>query len=113
MRSESTAQPFEAELDRYVESVVLSQAAALGDAAALAAWMEQEAAGWRKSVAIARCWMRKRETRLTKRRARSRHWDLSTGPCRAGMLELDLARANLLEQLAGKVHEARAPKTQH
>jgi hypothetical protein len=34
MRSESTAQPFEAELDRYVESVVLSQAAALGDAAA-------------------------------------------------------------------------------
>ena len=49
MRSESTAQPFEAELDRYVESVVLSQAAALGDAAALAAWMEQEAAGWRKA----------------------------------------------------------------
>jgi hypothetical protein len=48
MRSESTAQPFEAELDRYVESVVLSQAAALGDAAALAAWMDQEAVGWRK-----------------------------------------------------------------
>jgi hypothetical protein len=46
MRKEST----EAELDRYVESVVLSQASALGDSGALAAWMEEEAAGWREII---------------------------------------------------------------
>ena len=108
--SESTAQPFEAELDRYVESVVLSQAAALGDAAALAAWMEQEAAGWRKSVAIARCWMRKPADQAPREIAPLGSYDRAV---QSRMLELDLARANLLEQLAGEVHEARAPKTQH
>jgi hypothetical protein len=105
MRTESTAQSFEAELDRYVETVVLPQAAALGDGDALAAWMKQEAAGWRKSVAITRCWMRKPEA--------SREVARLGSYCRAvqdQMLEGDLARANLLEQLAREVREARPPR---
>jgi hypothetical protein len=103
-------QPFEAELDRYVESVVLSQAAALGDAAALAAWMEQEAAGWRKSVAIACCWMRKPADQAPREIAPLGSYDRAV---QSRMLDLDLASANLLEQLAREVREARPPRTRH
>jgi hypothetical protein len=107
MRNESA----EAELDRYVESVVLSQAAALGEAAPLAAWMEQEAAGWRKSVAIGRCGMRKADADPADQASReiaplgSYHRAVQND-----MLELGLARANLLEQLARELREARPPR---
>jgi hypothetical protein len=47
----------------------------------LALGMEQEAAGWRKSVAIARCWMRKPADQAPREVAR--HWDPMTGPCRS------------------------------
>ena len=114
MRNESAAQPFEAELDRYVESIVLPQAQALGDAAALAAWMEEQAAGWRKSVAITRCWMRKADADPAAQASRevaplgSYHRAVQDQ-----MLEGDQARANLLEQLAVEVREARAARTRH
>ena len=110
MRNESTAQPFEAELDRYVESVVLSQAAALGDAEALAAWMEQKAAGWRKSVAIARCWMRKPAGQVSREIAPLGSYDRAV---QSRMLDLDIARADLLEQPAREVRDAGPPKTRH
>jgi hypothetical protein len=42
-------QAFEAELDWYVENVVLPQARRLGDSATLAAWMEREAVIWRNA----------------------------------------------------------------
>jgi hypothetical protein len=104
MRNESTAQPFEAELDRYVESVVLPQAARLGDSAAPATWMEQEAAGYRKFIAEIRlCWRP--------------NWPAgSLGEHLQGSeagLALKIATANLLEQLAREVREARGPKTRH
>jgi hypothetical protein len=79
MRNESTAQPFEAELDRYVESVVLSYARHFGDSGALAAWMEQQAA-------------------LSRRHAAE---------------PVDIARADLLEKLAGEVRNTRAPHGRH
>jgi hypothetical protein len=116
MRNESTAQPFEAELDRYVESVVLSQAAALGDAAALAAWMEQEAAGWRKTIAISRCWMRNERLKARLTPFWSEYFQRTEAADRVSqnyMLARDLAIADILEQLAREVREARAPKTRH
>jgi hypothetical protein len=36
-----------------------------------------------------------------------------TGPVQIRTLELDLARANLLEKLAREIREARAPHTRH
>jgi hypothetical protein len=110
MRNESAAQPFEAELDRYVESVVLPQAAELGDSGALAAWMEETAAYWRKGVAIARCWMRKPTGPAAREIAPLGSYARAV---QDRMLELDLARADLLEKLASDIREAKAPKTRH
>ena len=104
MRNESAAQPFEAELDRYVESIVLSQARALRDGGALATWMEQEAAGWRETITAWRNDMRQAprgRCEAEGRRAQSR------------MVASALARADLLEQLAVEVREARPPRTRH
>jgi hypothetical protein len=102
MRNESAAQPFEAELDRYVESVVLPRATELGDGGALAAWMMETAAEWRKGVAIARCWMRKADAGLADQ-AISREIAPLGSYHRAvqnDMLARDLAIADLLEHLA-------------
>jgi hypothetical protein len=72
---------------------------------ALAAWMEQEAAGWRKSVAIARCWMRKpADHPLAREIAPLGSYGRAV---QTRMLELDLARANLLEQRAREIREAK------
>lgn len=93
MRNERAARPFAVEMDRYVESIVLPQAQALGDGGALAAWMEQAAAQWRKDVAGWR-----------------RHQLTPVGLERADFAD---AIAELLEQLAAEVIEARPPKTRH
>jgi hypothetical protein len=89
---------------------VSQAAAARGDAAALAAWMEETAADFRKSVAIARCWMRMqppgREREIAPLGSYGRAMQIH-------LLDLDLARANLLEQLAREVREAKAPHTRH
>lgn len=97
MRNESMAQPFEAELDRYVETIVLRVAAQCGgDSAALAAWMEGESAAWRGIVASWRSDVREAET-----------------PAGRRMIAEGAAHADLLEKLAAEVGEARPPKTRH
>jgi hypothetical protein len=53
--------------------------------------MEQEAAGWRKSVAIARCWMRKPADQAPREIAPLGSYDRAV---QIRMLERDLARAS-------------------
>jgi hypothetical protein len=109
MRNESA----EAELDRYVESVVLPQAAELGDSGALAAWMEEQAAELRKSVAISRCWMRNERLKAQLTPVWTEYFQRLEAEERAAqnhMLARDLAIANLLEQLARELREARPPR---
>lgn len=89
MRNEST----EAEMDRYVETIILPQARRLGDSGALAAWMEQTGAAFRKDAA------RGRQHQLT-----------PVGLERVALMD---AHADLLEQLAREVRETRAPHTRH
>jgi hypothetical protein len=72
--------------------------------------MDQEAVGWRKSVAIARGWMRKPADQAPREIAPLGSYDRAV---QIRMLEFDLARANLLEQLARDVREARPPHARH
>jgi hypothetical protein len=99
MRTESTAQPFEAELDWYVENVVVPQARALGDRGALVSWMAREAAIWRNA-----------KDDPGGVRYMEAHYPAEQ---RSRIHERDIALASLLEQLACEVIEARAPKTRH
>jgi hypothetical protein len=121
MTNESTAPPFEVELDRYVDTVVLPVANQCGgDSGALATWMEQEAAEWRKSAANTRKYLANKVAEPPSPAAiayfGSEYLQMLRAEDRAAeerFLALEDARADLLEQLAREVIEARAPKTRH
>lgn len=89
-------QPFGAELDWYVENVVLPQAHALGDGGALVAWMEQEAAIWRNAKDDP---------------GNAMDMEAHDQAEQSRILARDIALAELLEQLAREVREA--PETRH